>query len=215
MQRPTKTKHLTNERYSVIMLLLPDFPITRPGRFSDYFIERHVASFHEVVRYLERLPYQRLNDPRDYELVLSEGGGTFTARHAILTQLANEQQVTGLALALCVYDLSGDHWTEVGNVLGQYGLHRLPEVCGCIKYRKQFYSLEDVTAAKSGVVSAVDIVPVQIGNFKRRYHSNYLANWATLENTGQSWSVAQLWSIRDQCLSALAQQWNHQRSSVS
>ena len=217
MQRLPELIHLTTNatQYSVAMHLLPDFPITRPGRLSDHFREQQMTTFYEVVKYLESLPYDRLNDPRNYASVLTRGRGTFTARHAILVQLANEQQIAHLTLALCVYDLAGRQWTEVGSVLRRHGLDSLPEVCGCIRHEQGFYSLEETTMAKQGIVSAVEIAPLQIGNFKRRYHSNYLANWIALENMGSTWSVAALWAVRNECLEALARQWNSQRSSVS
>ena len=187
---------------------LPNFPINQPGRFSSYFIRQNIKTFAAAIGYLEEMTYQRWARPSELEEVLVRRGGTFTARHALLVQVAREQGVAELTLALGVYDFDRERWPKVDQILTESQLTALPEVCGCIKYQGQLYSLEESERAKQNVISEIEIAPAQIGNFKKRFHLNYLANWLQLEKLDRCRTAAQLWQIREKCLEAIAYHWN-------
>ena len=197
------------------MFHLPDFPLTHPGKLSHLLVARGVTSFHDAVEYLRKLPYCRLEDPRDLAVIITRSGGTFTARHALLVQLAREQGLTDLLLTLCVYEFNQEDGPEVGQVLRQYGLVTLPEMCGCLKYRQRLFTIaERGLCLQREVVSEVEIAPAQIGNFKKRYHHKYLENWLQLEKLDQHWSVEQVWRIREECLQAVERHCNQRRQPV-
>lgn len=194
---------------------LPDFPLTHPGKLSQQLVQQNITSFRAAVAYLGELPYQRLASPRDFASVLAQRGGTFTARHALLAQLAREQGVSEVSLVLGVVNFNRERWPAVDQILNDTGLLALPEVRGCLKYRQQLLSTEEPSGFKQGVVSAIEIAPVQIGNFKRRYHLNYLRNWLQLEKLSPSWTLDQLWQVREKCLAAIARHWNQRRQPLA
>ncbi len=194
---------------------LPAFAFTCPGKFTQLFVNQGITDFYTAWAYLEELPYRRMSNPRDLSAVFTLQGGTFTARHALLAQVAQEQAVTDLSLVLCVYDFNRD-CPIIGDVLRQYALPVLPEICGCLKYRQQLYSLEERSRSlRRDVISEIEIAPAQIGNFKRRYHRNYLENWLSLERIDRKWSVEQVWRIREECLRAVEQHWNSRRQPMA
>lgn len=191
------------------MTHLPNFSLAQSGKVSSLFIAHGATHYYDAVGYLKELPYRRLDNPRDLSSVFAQQGGTFTARHALLVQLAREQGVMDLSLTLCVYELNEEDCPEVSQTLRHYGLSTLPEICGCLKYRQQLYTLaEDNLCLRREVVSEVEIAPAQIGNFKKRYHQNYLENWLQLEKLDQKWSVEEVWNIREECLHVLTSHWN-------
>ena len=193
------------------MAFLPDFPLTRSGKLSQLLVARQITTFHGAVDYVAGLPYRRLDNPRDLTILLTSSGGTFTARHALLVQLAREQGVTELMLTLCVYELDR-YGPRVEQILRHYGLIGLPDMCGCLKYHGSLFTItEGSFCPQREVVSEIEIAPAQIGNFKRRYHQNYLENWLQLEGLDQSWSVEQVWRIREECLRAIERYWNGRR----
>ena len=198
------------------MTYLPDFPLTRSGKLSTLLMNQGIDCFHRAIAYLKKLPYRRLENPRDLTAVVTYHGGTFTARHALLVQLAREQGMTDMVLTLCVYEFNQEDCPMVGQVLKRHGIVALPEMCGCIKYRQRLFTIaaSDLCLQRE-VVSEVEIAPVQIGNFKKRYHQNYLENWLQLEKLSQQWSVEQLWRIREECLHAIERHWNHCRQPLA
>ena len=194
---------------------LPDFPLVRPAKLSRLFIDRHVTHFHEAVAFLGGLPYRRGNDPRDLSLIFTNPGGSFTARNALLVQLAREQGVTDLSLTLCMHEFN-QSCAGVGAILAQQGLTSIPEARGCVWYRGQRFSIADDSHCLSPeVLSEIEIAPAQVGTFKQRYHKNYLSNWLQIEKLDRAWSVESLWEVRAECLRHVAQQWNERLRSKS
>ena len=193
----------------------PAFTFTRPGKLTQLFVNQGIVNFQAAWAYLAAMPYGRLSNPRDLTAVFVQQCGTFTARHALLAQVAREQGITDLALVLCVYDFDRDY-PLVDRVLSQYGLPYLPEMSGCLKYRRQLISIEGQgNSVRRDVVSQIEIAPAQIGNFKHRYHKNYLENWLLLEKLDRKWSIDQVWRIREECLRAVEQDWNNHRQSMA
>jgi hypothetical protein len=57
------------------------------------------------------------------------------------------------------------------------------------------------------IVSEIEIAPLQIGTFKKRYHRNYIENWLQIEKLNKYWSPDQIWSIREECIEAAEENW--------
>ena len=175
-----------------------------------------ITQYEEAIEYLRALPYRRIHNPRDLTTVLALQGGTFTARHALLVQLAREQGVLDVSLTLCVYELNKEVCPAVVPVLHRHGLSTLPEMCGCLKYRRKLFSIaENNLGLQCEIVSEVEIAPAQIGNFKKRYHQRYLENWLQLEKLDRSWSVERIWRVREECLTAIEKHWNGRRQPLA
>ena len=197
------------------MTSLPNFSLVRPGKLSLTLVNRGLDTFHKVAELLATLPYRRLDDPRNLSEVFVRAGSTFTARHALLVQIAREQRVTDLSLALCAYEF--DRYDPVvDQILRRHRLIGLPDMCGYIKYQNRLVSIvEGSFCPQQRVVSEMEIAPVQIGNFKRRYHQKYLENWLQLEGLDRIWSVEQVWKVREECLEAVERHWNGSRQPLA
>lgn len=196
------------------MKSLPDFPLLRRAKLSQLFVDRNITHFHEAIACLKRLPYQRTSEARELSCVLSKSGGSFTARNALLVQLAHEQGVSDLRLSLCMHEFD-QNCAGVRDILSRQGLINFPEARGCIKYQGQLFTVaSDALCLNAEVLSEIEIAPAQIGVFKQRYHKNYLGNWLQLEKLDQIWSVETLWSVRTECLRHIAMQWNECLRSV-
>ena len=197
------------------MTSLPNFSLIHPGKLSLALINSGVSTFHKAVELLAALPYRRLDNPRDLSEVFIQGGSTFTARHALLVQLAREQGVTDLSLILCAYEFN-QYDSVVDRILRRYRLIGLPDMCGYLKYQNQLISVvKGGFCPRQRVVSEMEIAPVQIGNFKRRYHQKYLENWLQLEGLNRTWSVEQVWKVREECLDAIEQLWDSSRQPIA
>ncbi len=194
---------------------LPNFPLVRPAKLSSWFIDQKITDFSEAITHLRTLPYRRTGESGELSAVLNSSGGSFTARNALLVQLSREQGCKDLSLSLCMHAFD-QHCPGVGAILGERGLECFPDAQGCIQYQGNLFTVaDDSLCLEAEVLSAIEIAPAQINTFKRRYHQNYLSNWAQLERLDQAWSVEALWEVRSHCLRQVAQQWNHCLRSVS
>jgi hypothetical protein len=72
------------------------------------------------------LPYGRNSDHSDWRLVLGEGRGTCSTKHALLADLARENR-RHVALVLGIYEMDEDNTQEIGTVLDRNGLPCVPE----------------------------------------------------------------------------------------
>ena len=72
---------------------------------------------------MRQIPYGRITERSRYWLVLDEGRGTCTTKHATLAALAREQGID-VRLMLGIYEMSERNTPGVGPVLSAHGLTR-------------------------------------------------------------------------------------------
>ena len=69
---------------------LPNAPLSGGGTVTALFSEAGIEDFHGAARHLLGLPYGRTWDRSKPALVLTEGRGTCSSKHALLAELAHE-----------------------------------------------------------------------------------------------------------------------------
>lgn len=187
---------------------LVNIQIQPKGKISQLCLERGMRYLQDVITHLRDLPYGRISDKRRPELVLHEGRGTCTAKHALLVQLAFENNIRGMRLALCTYNMTETSHPEVKSVLRYYGLTSIPEARCFIQINNSIYNLVGKrNAFHPEIITEIEIAPVQIATFKKRYHKNYIENWLQIERMHKRWSPDQIWSIREECIDAAEENW--------
>ncbi len=187
---------------------LINIKIQPKGKISLLCLEKGLTYLHDVITYLKDLPYGRTSDKRNLALVFAEGRGTCTAKHALLVQLAFENGMKGFELALCTYNMTGNSHPETQAVLNSYGLTVIPEARCFIKYHQSIYNLVGRhNAFRPEIISEIEIAPLQISSFKKRYHRNYIESWLQIERLHKHWSADQIWSIREECIEAAEENW--------
>ena len=80
-------------------------PLQSTGAITAAFTARGVFTYREAGRYLYQLLYGRNTDRSDFRLVLPEGRGTCSTKHALLAELASEQHLS-VALTLGIYEMN-------------------------------------------------------------------------------------------------------------
>jgi hypothetical protein len=114
---------------------LPTVPLMPAGSASADFLGRKIASYRDAGRHLHQLPYGRNKNLSDWRLVLSEGRGTCSTKHALLAELAREQGVA-VALMLGLYEMSERNTPGIGAVLHRNGLDSIPEAHCYLMYER-------------------------------------------------------------------------------
>ena len=187
---------------------LPEVPLQPAAPIADEFIARGITDFRATGRYLHHLPYGRNSDRSDFRLVLPEGRGTCSTKHALLAELAREQNLP-LVLTLGIYEMHERNTPGVGVVLDRHGLPYIPEAHCYLRY---VGTRIDITRSGAEPSEPIDrflseetIVPAQIGDYKVQFHQRFLRSWLTNTDMVGNLSFAEIWKIREECIAALAQ----------
>jgi hypothetical protein len=186
---------------------LPAVALHPAGSTTRAFLARTLHDFQAAARYLHHLPYGRNTNRADFRLVLDEERGTCSTKHALLAELAREQQIP-VALTLGIYAMHERNTPGVGGILEKYGLSFLPEAHCYLTYAR---TRIDIT--RSGVESTEPITqffheeiitPADIGAYKVEVHHQYLCMWLVNEHRVAGRTFAEVWKIREECIAALA-----------
>ena len=184
---------------------LPNRPFSASGLFTSLFRAAGVNDFAGAARHLLILRYGRIADRSKFWLVLAEGCGTCTTKHALLAELAREQGIDA-HLTLGIYEMNERNTPGVGRVLSSYGLEYIPEA-HCYLYYE--HGRIDVTGVPPGAepidhfLHQEPITVDQIGAYKNDLHRRFLRDWITRTDTLRGRSLEEVWRIRDACIAAL------------
>lgn len=183
--------------------------IFRPaGVITATFLRLGKRDLRSAGQYVRCLPYARNAHPDDPLIVLQEGRGTCSTKHALLRRLATEQDLD-IALVLGIYEMTEQNTPGVGSILAKYGLTVLPEA-HC--YLRTAGKRIDVTRAThqastqaiSRFLHEEDIDPAQITDYKIALHKQFLSGWAAEHGGFGSLSLTNIWEMREECIASLS-----------
>jgi len=187
---------------------LPCISLRPAGQMTAEVSACGIGDFRAAGRYLHLLPYGRNTNRSDFKLVLTERRGTCSTKHALLAELAREQQLA-VFLTLGIYAMNERNTPGVGAVLRRYGLNDIPEAHCYLTYAGVRI---DITRSGNEPVEPIDrllyeetILPAQIGNYKVELHQRFLRNWAINQQAAHAYTFTELWKIREECIAALTQ----------
>jgi hypothetical protein len=185
---------------------LPNFKLrSLEGGVSEEFVNFGIDDFHSAVNYVGELPYGRTSDRSDYRLVLLEGTGTCSTKHALLAQLCIEQEINEISLVLGMYRMNETNTPGVGAVLNSHNLKYIPEAHCYLSYennRFDFTRLHVESMSIQEFLVEKVIKPEGIGEYKVNFHKNYINQWKKEKKL--SFDFEQLWKIREDCIKALS-----------
>jgi len=179
--------------------------LSNDGPVTRLFRKAGVEDFAGAARYLLNVPYGRITERSRFWLVLTEGRGTCTTKHALLAELAREQSID-VQLILGIYEMNARNTPGVGHVLRKYGMESIPEA-HC--YLRSNGARIDVTGVAAGVepigrfLHEEPITVEQIGEYKNRVHREFLEAWAAGKEDMERFSTDDVWRIREECIAAL------------
>mgnify|MGYP005854888517 CR=1 FL=1 len=187
---------------------LPEFHL-RPGSAAAARALAHGhTTFRATADAVWRLPYGRNSDRADSLLVLDEGRGTCSTKHAFLAILAREHGVP-LDLVLGVYLMDERNTPGTGPVLARAGLAAIPEAHCYLRVANRRIDLTHPPGSLPGdpVVAFLAeelIAPEQIGAYKATFHRRYLAEWLAQPGAPPI-TVDEAWAVREACIRALGE----------
>ena len=187
---------------------LLNFPLKASQGVTVQFISAGISDFHSAAHYVWQLPYGRNTDRSDFTLVLPEGRGTCSTKHALLAQLAFDQGVTSIELTLGIYQMNERNTPGVGTVLASYNLPYLPEAHCYLKYRRIRIDLTHPPGCQSEPIDSFlfeeKVTPDQIGDYKTSFHRRFLDQWIPDCDIEGINNLEQVWKIREECIASLS-----------
>ena len=182
--------------------VLPDFPLNQRNSLGNWFVSLKLYSYHAAAQYVCSIPYGRTTDRSNYRLVLKEGRGTCSTKHALLTELAQEHGQS-IDLLLGIYEMDEQNTPGVGATLRKYGLALIPEAHCYLAYRGtriDFTRPGTITEPAGSFLTEERIEPHQIGEYKVKKHRKSVCEWAE----AQGLDFEYVWRAREECIAALA-----------
>jgi hypothetical protein len=144
------------------------------------------------IRCVWRTPYGRYSERSRWNLVLTEGCGTCSTKHALLAVLAREQDLD-VDLILAMFEMDAANRPGVGAVLEKHGLRSVPEA-HCF-LRRQGIPAQQPSGRAQTLHSRGDNLD-QIGDYKVMMHLAFVARWLTQLGRNDL-DIEQLWQIRE------------------
>ncbi|MFY7669818.1 hypothetical protein ACOSP6_01890 [Tenacibaculum sp. MEBiC06402] len=182
-----------------------DFSITSTKELSELTRAKKITKWLELVKYVKSLPYGRNTNRTDLSLVLKEGKGSCSSKHAFLKALAIENDQVEIDLVLAIYKMNAEN-TNVGMILEKYKVDYIPEA-HC--YLKVCGKGLDATSTKSSfekiekdILCEMSILPEQVANYKVNYHQDYIKEW--IQEKKVDFSFDEVWKIREECIAYLS-----------
>ena len=187
--------------------MLPTTPLHPAGPLSQALLGKNIANFKAAADFICQLPYGRNSNREEALLLLSENCGTCSSKHAFLKQLAIEQNLDAVELILCLYLMNASNTPGIGNHLDKHQLRAIPEAHCYLRVGGQRYDFTrpgaSVEPIEEAILEETPILPHQVGDFKPKYHREFMERWRVRE--GIPYSLEELWSIRESCIQSLSE----------
>ena len=186
-----------------------NFRIAPTPEISKRFRAAGIEDWHAALGHVGRLPYGRNRERGNPALVLEEGQGTCSSKHALLALLAGEQG-QAVDLMLGIYEMSERNTPGVGPVLSAHGMCSLPEAhCYLLQGGRRIDVTRTIEAAEDPfecLLYEEKIVPSDVAEYKPRFHRRFLEEWLERSQAaGDHKHVDEVWEIREQCIRAIEQ----------
>jgi hypothetical protein len=180
-------------------------PLTADGPITRLFRAVGAHDFAGAALHVLGLPYGRITDRSRFWLVLEEGRGTCTTKHATLAELAREQGIR-VQLMLGIYEMSEQNTPGVGRVLAAHGLTCIPEAHCYLRSDGERIDMTGVPAGAVPIERFLHEEPItvdQIGTYKIEVHRRFLRDWIPRTEAARGRSLDDVWQIRETCIAAL------------
>jgi hypothetical protein len=186
---------------------LPDASLTPASSTTAAFSSADARTYRDAARLVYRLPYGRTSSRDNLLAVLTEGRGTCSSKHALLAELATELGLP-VVLMLGIYLMNERNTPGVGRVLAHHGLAEIPEAhCYLIHDNARIDVTRDI-ACRSEAIAALlheeQIAPPRVSLYKVHMHQEFLRHWLQTIGLAKSWTLDELWRVREECIAALA-----------
>jgi hypothetical protein len=188
-----------------VVISIKQIPLTAKDDMTKLALSNNIQTWDSLVQHIKHLPYGRNANRKKLDLVLNEGKGTCSSKHALLKLLADQNNICGVKLILGSYKMTEKNTPCIGNILSENGFSYLPEAHCYLKINGKRLDVthknSSFSSIKNDIIEEIEIDPSQVDSFKVNYHKNFLENWSAENHPHISFD--KIWSIRECCIEVL------------
>lgn len=164
-----------------------------------------IDNWGELLEFVRNLPYGRNKNRSDFSLVIKEGKGSCSAKHALLKKIADLNKFNEVKLILGMFKMNNLNTLKIGNVITENELSYIPEAHCYLKLNNQRIDVTGLNAdtdnLQSEIIEEIEIEPEQVIAFKVDYHKKFLKKWIIENHLALDFDS--VWAIREQCIKNL------------
>ena len=184
-----------------------DYELNSKDGITELIKHKKILTWNELTNYIKTLPYGRNANREDFELVIKEGKGSCSSKHAFLKQIADLNKIPNIKLILGIYKMNSKNTPKIGNALNKTTINYIPEAHCYLKIENERLDFTSSTSnffkIKDDILSEKEIAPEQVSEFKVDFHKAYLKDWINNDDN-IPYSFEEIWQIREQCIANLS-----------
>ena len=165
-----------------------------------------IKTWNDLIIHTKNLPYGRNNNRTDLTLVISEGKGSCSSKHAFLKKVADLNNIPNIKLILGMYKMNTINTPGIGTVMSDNDIQFIPEAHCYLSINNEKTDITsenaDFSALTKDIIQEIEITSEQVALFKVSYHKEYLKSW--IKENDIPFSFDELWTIREQCIANLS-----------
>jgi len=170
---------------------------------TQLFIQRGIRDFLSACSTIQALPYGRNVNRMDLGLILTEGRGACSGKHALLATLAEENGIPEIELIAGIFLMSPETHPLLTDFFEGKPYTALPE-CHCyLRFNGERFDYTDHSNGMERIAPKIvreqRIEPHQVAEWKPKIHQEYLKGWLK-RNPQVELSLEELWEDREQCI---------------
>ena len=182
---------------------MKQFHLTSELPITQLFIEQGIVDFLSACTFVQDLPYGRNANRSDLSLILSEGKGACSGKHALLATLAEENGVPEIELIAGIFLMSPETHPVLTAFFEGKSFGSIPE-CHCyLRYKGERFDYTDHTNGMERIAPKIvreqRIEPHQVAEWKPKIHQEYLKGWLK-RNPQIDKNLEEMWEDREACI---------------
>ena len=184
-----------------------DHPFDAAAPLTELARKQGIATRSTLLHYLRHLPYGRNSSRGDLSLVLTEGQGTCSSKHALAKAIALENGLDEVQLVLCIYQMNAQNTPGIAVAITDTGLTYIPEAHCYLDISGQAVDItapgSDYSRIQSDIMQEESILPEQVTAYKVAKHRSYIETWCSTRDA-RGYAFDEVWAIREACIAALS-----------
>lgn len=170
------------------------------GPMSIEAVDRGIISLQSLLEWVGQLPFKRNSQQGDYRLVFTEECGTCSTKHALVKQVAIENDWKDVLLLSGLYQMNGKTNPKIAKYLENHKVEYFPELYFFLKIDGKIFDLcnaDFVQETFKNTLTNLEIInPSQIGAYITNKHKELFLNWCLNEQV----SFDIYWAYREHCM---------------
>jgi hypothetical protein len=185
-----------------VVIALKHYELKSKDKLTEKVLQSGISDWNGLVKFIQKLPYGRNANRTDFNLVIAEGKGSCSSKHAFLKKIADLNGIQNVTLLLGIYKMTEINTPKIGAELTKNGLEYLPEAHCYLKINGKRIDLTHLNSSiekiENDLLVETEIEPGQVSYFKIKFHQDFLKKW--LEESNIKIPFSQLWEIREKCI---------------